>query len=87
MISTKKKRVYFNLTPTIIYEPLDLVDELKQYRRNNEIQRKADKERIERILSPILSSEHRNIEHPIFNQMVIITYVIKYNNYFSFTIT
>ena len=28
MISTKKKRVYFNLTPTIIYEPLDLVDEL-----------------------------------------------------------
>jgi hypothetical protein len=38
---------------------LDLVDELKQYRRNNEIQRKADKERIERILSPILSSEHR----------------------------
>jgi hypothetical protein len=33
MISTKKKRVYFNLTPTIIYEPLDLVDELKQYRR------------------------------------------------------
>jgi hypothetical protein len=60
MISTKKKRVYFNLTPTIIYEPLDLVDELKQYRRNNEIQRKADKERIERILSPILSSEHRN---------------------------
>ena len=60
MISTKKKRVYFNLTPTIIYEPLDLVDELKQYRRNNEIQRKADKERIERILSPILSSEHGN---------------------------
>ena len=52
--------MYFNLTPTIIYEPLDLVDELKQYRRNNEIQRKADKERIERILSPILSSEHRN---------------------------
>ena len=61
MISTKKKRVYVNLTPTIIYEPLDLVDELKQYRRNNEIQRKADKERIERILSPILSSEHRYI--------------------------
>jgi hypothetical protein len=43
--------VYFNLTPTIIYEPLDVVDELKQYRRNNEIQRRADKERIERILS------------------------------------
>lgn len=59
MISTKKKKVYFNLTPTIIYELLDVVDELKQYRRNNEIQRKADKERIERILSPILSSEHR----------------------------
>ncbi len=60
MICATKKKVYFNLTPTIIYEPLDLVDELKQYRRNNEIQRKADKERIERILSPILSSEHRN---------------------------
>ena len=59
MICATKKKVYFNLTPTIIYEPLDLVDELKQYRRNNEIQRKADKERIERILSPILSSEHR----------------------------
>ncbi len=59
MISTKKKKVYFNLTPTIIYEPLDVVDELKQYRRNNELQRRADKERIERNLSPILSSEHR----------------------------
>jgi hypothetical protein len=59
MISTKKKKVYFNLTPTIIYEPLDVVDELKQYRRNNEIQKKADKERMERILSPILSLEHR----------------------------
>ena len=60
MISTKKKRVYFNLTPTIIYDPVDMADELKQYRRNNEIQKKADKARIERILSPILSSEHRN---------------------------
>jgi hypothetical protein len=46
MISTKKKKVYFNLTPTIIYEPLDVVDELKQYRINNEIQRRADKEKL-----------------------------------------
>ena len=59
MISTKKKRVYFNLTPTIIYDPVDMADELKQYRRNNEIQKKADKARIERILSPILSLAHR----------------------------
>ncbi len=39
--------------------------------------------------APTLSMglQHQNIEHPIFNQMVIITYIIKYNNYFSFTIT
>jgi hypothetical protein len=36
-----------------------MADELKQYRRNNEIQKKADKARIERILSPILSLAHR----------------------------
>ena len=42
--------------------------------------------------APTLSMglQHQNIENPIFNQMVIITYItyiIKYNNYFSFTIT
>jgi hypothetical protein len=59
MICATKKKVHFNLTPTIIYDPVDMADELKQYRRNNEIQKKADKARIERILSPILSLAHR----------------------------
>jgi hypothetical protein len=59
MICATKKKVYFNLTPTIIYDPVDMADELKQYRRNNEIQKKADKARIGRILSPILSLAHR----------------------------
>jgi hypothetical protein len=40
--------------------PLDLTDELQQYRKNDELQRKADKARIERILSPILTLEHRD---------------------------
>ena len=60
MMSTIKKSVCFNLTPTVIYDPLDLTDELQQYRRNDDLQRKADKARIERILSPILILEHRD---------------------------
>jgi hypothetical protein len=60
MISTNKKNVCFTLPPTIIYESLDMVDVLKEYRRNNEIQKKVDKERIARILSPILLPEHRS---------------------------
>ena len=60
MMSTIEKSVCFNLTPTVIYDPLDLTDELQQYRRNDDLQRKADKARIERILSPILTLEHRD---------------------------
>ena len=55
----RSKYVHFNLTPTIIYEPNDLAQDLQQYRTNNFMQRKADAARFERLLSPILSSEHR----------------------------
>ena len=57
----QQKHVHFNVTPTIIHEPFDLIDELKQYRKCNALQRKADAARLENILSPILTVIHRQI--------------------------
>ncbi|MEI7488451.1 MAG: hypothetical protein WCJ72_13785 [Chryseobacterium sp.] len=57
--SIKNKYVQFNLTPTIIYEPNYLAQDLQQYRMNNFMQKKADADRFSKLLSPILSSEHR----------------------------
>lgn len=56
----KSKHVTFNLTPKVIYEPADISQDLRKCRVNNFIQRKADAARLERLLSPILSPEHRN---------------------------
>ena len=59
-----KKSVRFNEIVTIIYEPDSLREDLKLARISDFFQRKADNERMkrnyERILSPILSIEHRN---------------------------
>jgi len=55
----EKKEVQFNLEPTIIYEPTDMAEDLKAYRKDNYLQKKADAARYERILSPILSLTHR----------------------------
>jgi hypothetical protein len=55
----KGKHVHFNLTPTIVYETEDIAEDLQKCRKNNFMQRKADAARFERLLSPILSLEHR----------------------------
>jgi hypothetical protein len=55
----KGKRVHFNLTPFIIYEPEDIAQDLQEYRKSDFMQRKADAARFERVLSPIFSLEHR----------------------------
>jgi hypothetical protein len=55
----KGTHVHFNLTPIIIYEPAELTDDLREYRRDTFLRKKADAIRLERLLSPILSMEHR----------------------------
>jgi hypothetical protein len=55
----KNKHVSFNLTPNVIYEPAEISQDLQKCRLNNFMQRKADAARLERLLSPILSPEHR----------------------------
>jgi len=55
----KGTHVHFNLTPTIIYEPEELSNDLREYRKDTFQRRQADKCRLERMLSPILTIEHR----------------------------
>jgi hypothetical protein len=55
----KGKHVHFNLTPTIVYETEDIAEDLQKCRKSDFMQRKADAARFERLLSPILSLEHR----------------------------
>ena len=55
----KGKHVHFNLTPTIVYETEDIAEDLQKCRKRDFMQRKADAARFERLLSPILSLEHR----------------------------
>jgi hypothetical protein len=55
----KGKHVHFNLTPTIVYETEDIAEDLQKCRKSDFMQRKADAARFERILSPILSLDHR----------------------------
>jgi len=37
----EKKEVQFNLEPTIIYEPTDMAEDLKAYRKDNYLQKKS----------------------------------------------
>lgn len=55
----EKKHVIFNLVPNVIYDSDDLTKELNEYRKSNIFQKKADALRMEKMLSPILSVEHR----------------------------
>lgn len=57
--SNKIKHVQFNLTPIVIYENPHESFFLHQARLSNFIEKQIDKLRIEKILNPILSIEHR----------------------------
>jgi len=60
--------VQFSCSPvTIIMEPDNLADDLKQARISDFPRRQADKERMERLLAPILTNKHRqNIYQKIY---------------------
>jgi ASC-1-like (ASCH) protein len=53
------KQLSFNSTPTIIYDPENLADDLREYRKSNIFQKKMDALRMEKLLSPILTVTHR----------------------------
>ena len=53
------KKVKFSSTITIYPEPQNLSDDLQKSRINDYVQRKADYDRIKRLLKPIFSVEHR----------------------------
>ena len=53
------KKVTFNNHPTIIYEPSHLVQDLREARKSNHLQRQADKCRMERLLAPVFETEFR----------------------------
>lgn len=55
-----KKKVKFNLMPEIILESPDEREYLHFMRISDFDQRKADKLRMEKMLTPILDSEFRN---------------------------
>ena len=55
----EKKHVNFNCVPSVIYDSDDLAKELNEYRKSNIFQKKADTLRMEKMLSSILSVEHR----------------------------
>jgi hypothetical protein len=60
VIMMTSKKVSFNNTPCIIYEPLEISYDLHLTRINNYNQRRADQHRMEKLLAPILSIEHRS---------------------------
>jgi hypothetical protein len=59
MTDDKKKKVQFKLINEIFNESDSLSEFLHEARINNFLQHKADKMRIERLLSPILTKEYR----------------------------
>ena len=58
-MNKKIKQVRFSDNIIIILEPDHISDHLKQSRISDFSRRQADMNRMERMLSPILSSEHR----------------------------
>ena len=54
-----KKVTFSNKPPIIIYAPTHLIDEMREARKSDYMQRQADKCRMERMLIPIFNSEHR----------------------------
>ena len=59
MVNKKKKTVQFNNCITIIEEPINLAEDLFKARLSDWSQRRLDKVRMDRLLSPILNSDHR----------------------------
>ena len=59
-VRPKKKTVCFNNRLDFFKEPPHLKTILNEYRKDTYIQRKSDKARMERILSKIFTSEHRD---------------------------
>jgi len=55
-----KKQVTFNSTITVHYDPEDLADDLKEYRKSDVLQRQMDALRMKNLLSPILTLTHRS---------------------------
>jgi hypothetical protein len=53
------KKVRFNPILNIIFEPENIANDLKKARMSNYQQKQADKTRMERLLSSILSPDHR----------------------------
>ena len=53
------KRVTFNSKVTIIDDPQDHIELLFEYRRDDFLQRQADKIRMKHLLEPILCPRHR----------------------------
>ena len=62
----KGTHVHFNLIPTIFEDPENIAEELREYRKSNVFQKKADAARFENILTPILTLSHRQ---KIWNQI------------------
>jgi hypothetical protein len=60
-MTDNKKKIHFKLIDEIFYESDYLSKFLHEARINNFLQHKADKMRMEKLLSPILTKEHRAI--------------------------
>jgi len=56
---TNKKTVRFDENVHIYWEPVHLSEDLHLSRKSSYLQHQADKLRFEKLLSPILSPEHR----------------------------
>merc|ERR1719277_1538931 len=67
---SEPNRVKFSDNPVVILEPESLAEDLQEARINSEfIRRKADRERNERLLAPILTQKHRqNIFQKIYGE-------------------
>jgi len=67
---SEPNRVKFSDNPVVILEPESLAEDLQEARINSDfIRRKADKERNERLLAPILTQKHRqNIFQKIYGE-------------------
>jgi len=63
------KTVQFSSDPTIILEPESLAEELQLARIGEFPARQADRERMERLIAPILTQTHRqNIYQQIYGE-------------------
>jgi len=68
-IEITSKTVKFSNDPTIILEPENLAEELQLARIGEFAARQADRERMERLLGPILTETHRkNVYRRIYGQ-------------------